>query len=284
MTVHIPAPDERGRVWSGRSLRYVAGSLAATMAITLLDGVSTAAVAAPAGAIAAEKKSHVTQAADIPSARVAARLSGKRVEALSERTETSTTWVNKDGSLTTELSAGPVRFHDEDSGDWRDVDVNLVAGADGAVEAKAHPNGLRLAGKTGTPAASLKAGQASKAVDLVTLGEGDEQITLQWRGGVSAPQLEGTRAGYVKAVPGAGGGGAGARTRVGQEIEIKKRPAPGGAHHNPPPETQGGEGTGGGGGGGGGRGRRERGAAGGRPARARRPAPAGTPTQGWPRR
>ncbi|MFE7992784.1 hypothetical protein, partial [Streptomyces shenzhenensis] len=41
------------------------------------------------------------QADDIPSARVAARLYGHRVEALSERTETSTTWADKDGSLTT---------------------------------------------------------------------------------------------------------------------------------------------------------------------------------------
>ncbi|MFD5660840.1 hypothetical protein [Streptomyces hirsutus] len=62
------------------------------------------------------KSAAATQAADIPSARVAARLSGKRVEALSERTETATTWANKDGSLTTELTAGPVRFEDGATG------------------------------------------------------------------------------------------------------------------------------------------------------------------------
>ncbi|WP_051716424.1 DNRLRE domain-containing protein, partial [Streptomyces bikiniensis] len=208
------------------------------MAFTLLDGVSPAA-AAPSEAITAAKKSSVTQAADIPSARVAARLSGKRVEALSERTETSTTWVNKDGSLTTELSAGPVRFHDEDSGDWRDVDLDLVAGADGAVESKAHPNGLRLAGKTGTPAASLKAGQASKAVDLVTLGEGDEQITLQWRGGLPAPKLEGTRAEYVNAVPGADVVVEATRTGFEQYVEIKQRPATGGYTYTLPLKTKG---------------------------------------------
>lgn len=122
---------------------------------------------------------------------------------LSERTETSTTWVNKNGSLTTELTAGPVRFQDETTGDWRDVDLDLVSHSDGAVEPKAHPRGLRLAGKTGVPAASLKAGQASKATDLVTLGEGNQQITLQWKGGLPAPKLDGTRAEYVNAVPGA---------------------------------------------------------------------------------
>ncbi len=124
------------------------------------------------------------------------------MEALSERTETSTTWVNKDGSLTTELTAGPVRFEDEATGEWRDVDLDLVAAGAG-VEPKAHPEGLKLAGRTGTPATSLKAAQAARATDLVTLGEGDEQITLQWKGGLPAPKLEGNRAEYVNAVPGA---------------------------------------------------------------------------------
>jgi hypothetical protein len=49
-----------------------------------------------------------SEAVDVPSARVAARLWGKRVEALAERTETSTTWANPDGTLTTEMNAGPV--------------------------------------------------------------------------------------------------------------------------------------------------------------------------------
>ncbi|MFF8280708.1 polymorphic toxin-type HINT domain-containing protein [Streptomyces lateritius] len=167
----------------------------------------------------------VTQAADIASARVAARLSGKRVEALSERSETSTTWANKDGSLTTELTAGPVRFEDDATGEWRDVDLTLAAGSDGSVEPKAHPEGLRMAGKAGTPAASMKAAQASKATDLVTLGEGDEQITLQWKGGLPAPKLEGTRAEYVNAVPGADVVVEATRTGFEQFVEIKQKPA-----------------------------------------------------------
>ncbi|GHB84031.1 hypothetical protein GCM10010347_63700 [Streptomyces cirratus] len=88
-----------------------------------------------------------TVAADIASARVAARLSGKRVEALSERTESSTTWANKDGSLTSEFAAGPIRFKDA-TGEWRDVDVNLTSASDGSVISKAHPQGLRLSGRS----------------------------------------------------------------------------------------------------------------------------------------
>jgi len=222
MTGHLPAPEERGRLWSGGSLRYVAGSLVLALSITLLDGApATAAPAKPA----APQKGSVTQAADIPSARVAARLSGKRVEALSERTETSTTWANKDGSLTTELTAGPVRFHDEDTGDWRDVNLDLVSQADGTVEPIAHPEGLKLAGKTGTPATSLRAAQASKATDLVTLGEGGEQITLQWKGGLPAPKLEGARAEYVNAIPGANVVVEATRTGFEQFVEIKQKPS-----------------------------------------------------------
>ncbi|MDI9889088.1 sugar-binding protein, partial [Streptomyces sp. HNM0645] len=219
-------------------MRYIAGSLTLALTVTLLDGASAAAAPRPQ-APAAPKKPAVTQAADIPSARVAARLSGKRVEALSERTETSTTWANKDGSLTTELTAGPIRFQDETTaGGWRDVDLDLVSHSDG-VEPKAHPRGLKLAGKRGTPAASLKAAQASKAVDLVTLGEGDEQITLQWKGGLPAPKLDGTRAEYVNAVPGADVVVEATRTGFEQFVEIKQKPATEGYTYTLPLKTKG---------------------------------------------
>ncbi|MYX15886.1 DNRLRE domain-containing protein [Streptomyces sp. SID8374] len=164
------------------------------------------------------------EAADILSAKVAAKLYGKRVEALSERTETSTTWVNRDGSLTTELTAGPVRF--EENGGWTDVDVELRETADG-VEAKAHPNGLSLAGKGGTPPRSPREADKAPARDLVTLGEGDERITLQWKGGLPAPVLDGTRATYPEALPGADVIVEATRTGFEQYVEIKKRPAEG---------------------------------------------------------
>ncbi|MFJ2502258.1 DNRLRE domain-containing protein [Streptomyces sp. NPDC093108] len=194
------------------------------MAATLIHGTSDAFAVSPQ-ADASTKRSAATQAADIPSARVAARLSGKRVEALSERTETSTTWVNKNGSLTTELTAGPIRFEDEATGEWREVDLDLVSGSDGSIAPKAHPLGLKLAGKTGSRATSLKAAQAAKPTDLVTLGEGDEQITLQWKGGLPNPKLNGTRATYVNAVPGADVVVEATRTGYEQYVDIQQRPA-----------------------------------------------------------
>lgn len=166
-------------------------------------------------------------AADIASARVAARLYGKRVEALSERTETSTTWANKDGSLTTELAAGPIRFQDAATGAWRDVDVELASGPNGSVVSKAHPRGLTLSGKPGAKAASLQAAQSSPATDLVTLGQGDEAINLQWRGGLPAPKLDGTRATYENAVPGADVVVEATRTGFEQFVDVKAKPAAG---------------------------------------------------------
>ncbi|MGK5496908.1 DNRLRE domain-containing protein [Streptomyces sp. URMC 125] len=197
-----------------------------TAETALVVATSGQAVALPGERIQApdrtERPDGPREAADIPSAKVAARLSGRRVEALSERTETSTTWVNKDGSLTTELSAGPVRFQRD--GEWVDVDVDLVRRSDGSVEAAAHPAGLSLAGKGGALPKSLAAAEKAPARDLVTLGEGKEQITLQWRGGLPAPTLEGTRATYAGALPDADVIVEATRTGFEQFVEITKRP------------------------------------------------------------
>ncbi|WP_435881221.1 DNRLRE domain-containing protein [Streptomyces bobili] len=200
----------------------------------MMEGVATA---APDGPSDKEPKTNAaTEATDVLSAKVAARLSGRPVEALSERTETSRTWVNKDGSLTTELSAGPVRF--ERDGTWVDVDVDLRESGDG-VAPVAHPNQLRLAGRAGVPAVSLKAAQQAKAVDLVTLGEGDEQITLQWKGGLPEPELQGNRAEYAEAVPGADVVVEATRTGFEQYVEIKRRPAAGGFSYTLPLKAKG---------------------------------------------
>lgn len=233
MTVHRPAPRRRGRPWLGGSVRWTAGSI--TLAITLLEATSSGAASPPETAYE-PKKTSATQATDIPSARVAARLSGKRVEALSERTETSTTWANKNGSLTTEFAAGPVRFKRGDK--WVNVNVQLRESGSG-VAPVAHPEGLRLAGKTGTPAKSLRAAREAKATDLVTLGEGDQQITLQWKGGLPKPELDGTRAEYVNAVPGADVVVEATRTGFEQYVELKQRPDAGGYSYTLPLRAKG---------------------------------------------
>ncbi|MFD9908302.1 DNRLRE domain-containing protein [Streptomyces sp. NPDC059063] len=193
------------------------------MAVSCLYGAESATAAPEERAgVGKAKETTVTAAADIPSARVTARLRGKRIEALSERTETSTTWANPNGSLTTELTAGPTRFEDDETGQWRDVDLHLVKNADGSVEPKAHPRGLEL-GKPGGKRLT-RMSQQGTARDLVTLGEGDERITLQWQGGLPAPKLDGTRATYENAVPGGDVVVEATRTGFEQFVDIKSAP------------------------------------------------------------
>lgn len=143
------------------------------------------------------------------------------------RSETSTTWANPDGSLTTDLSAGPVRF--KRGGVWVPVDVNLRREADGSVQPAAQPGALRLSGGGGgSRPASLRAAQHARAQDLVTLGEGDRRITLQWKGALPKPVLAGTTATYQDAVPGADVVVEATRTGYEQYVDIKQRPAAGG--------------------------------------------------------
>ncbi|WP_324289658.1 DNRLRE domain-containing protein [Streptomyces sp. H27-G5] len=144
---------------------------------------------------------------------------------MTERSETTTTWANPDGTLTTDVAAGPVRFYDQKVRSWRDVDVNLVRGADGAVASKAHPHGLKLGrGESRAAKPAPKASASAPATDLVTLGEGDRQITLRWKGSLPVPKLVGTRAEYTNAV--AGGDVVVEATRTGFEqfVELKQRP------------------------------------------------------------
>ena len=177
---------------------------------------------APTVPVQAPTQSYAGEAADVPSARVLARLSGKRVEALSERDESTTTWVNPDGSLTSDLSAGPLRF--QRAGRWVDVDLELERAADGSVTPRAHPEGLRLGGAGGTRLRSLAEARTAAARTLVTIGEGDQQIALQWKGGLPTPTVNGTTATYPEAVPGADVVIEATRTGFEQYTVIKQRP------------------------------------------------------------
>lgn len=139
----------RGRVvGSARSQRLVyrlvrCVSLLAVLTLVAVDGAGGAAAmpswlsasgARSAVSSAAVKSARVGSRPDAVSAGVSARAQGSRVEVLSLRSRDSTTWANPDGTLTTEQSAGLVRFKDA-AGAWRAVDLSLSAkpAADGAV-------------------------------------------------------------------------------------------------------------------------------------------------------
>lgn len=161
-------------------------ALVAGMAVAV-DPV--AAVAAPPPA-AKSQQTGPDEAADVPSARITAKLRNRRIEALAERTEASSTWVNPDGTRTTEVNGGPVRVKQGDA--WVPVDLTLVRGPDGVIRPKAHPRSLELA-----------AGGGAKQRDLAALklGQGKD-LAVQWSGALPEPKLEGRRAVYPEVQPG----------------------------------------------------------------------------------
>ncbi|WP_259294661.1 DNRLRE domain-containing protein [Streptomyces canus] len=145
-------------------------------------------------------------AASEAAARLKARIQKRRIEVTDARTETSTTYVNPNGTVTAEAYAGPIRFKDQD-GKWHGVDPSLEQASDGSITAKGHPHGLTLAGKHAAPKGLKEAGEkgASAAVPLVTVEDRKgRQLQLGWYGALPTPTIEGaddTVARYKDALP-----------------------------------------------------------------------------------
>ena len=132
---------------------------------------------------------------DFPSAVIQARATGKRVEVTAERSESSSTWVNADGSVTTEQFAAPVRFKN-DKGEWASFNTDLVEKADGSLAPTSVPEGVVLAGEVkGTDAQPAEVASLSG-------GAADSQIAVTWPDALGAPRVEGPTATYAKAWPG----------------------------------------------------------------------------------
>ncbi|MFF9015664.1 DNRLRE domain-containing protein [Streptomyces sp. NPDC014870] len=219
------------------------GGVSALTALALLGAATPALAAEPEQDKAAQDQAlrdavraqnplggTVTEAVTAESALLAAQAYDRRIEVLDRRTETSTTWANPDSTLTSTVSGGPVRMLKD--GVWTDVDATLRRQADGTVEAEAHPGELKLAGPGGARARSARAAAeapASAARDLITLGTGDQSIGVQWKGGLPAPVLDGPKATYPDAVPGADLVVDATRTGFEQFLSLKQRPADGAA-------------------------------------------------------
>lgn len=205
----------------------------------VLAGLLAVDVAAPAAALAAATAPRPTGTPrpqdDVTSALLRARLEGKRVEVVGERTETRTLWADPSGTLTEDQAAGPVRFRNAD-GSWTAVDINLAKAADGTVEAKAHPLGLTLGGATPARADEpatrrLRAAEpVAASTPLVTLTSPEgSRVELGWRGALTAPRIAGTRATYPDALPYADLVVSATRTGFEQFLVLKSRQAVDGA-------------------------------------------------------
>lgn len=118
-------------------------------------------------------------------ARAAARKSGRRVEVLPSRTETTQVFANPDGTLTSETSALPQRVRR--AGGWVPVDTTLRFSGDGSVRPVAAAEDMRFSGGGTAP--------------LATLGQGGRSFGLTWPGKLPRPVLAGDTATYRSVLP-----------------------------------------------------------------------------------
>ncbi|MFI8824795.1 DNRLRE domain-containing protein [Streptomyces sp. NPDC053431] len=178
----------------GPARRGRARTLALPLALALLAPAGAALSLAPTATAAGDAPAARRTTAPAPAqeevnARLTAQAQGRRIEVVGARTESTTLWANPDGTMSLESFAGPVRF--KERGRWVGVDLTLVRDADGSVRPKAHPRGLRLAGRTGDTGG-----------DLAVLGRGAQELALGWQGALPAPRLSGSKATYDDVVPG----------------------------------------------------------------------------------
>ncbi|WP_197287204.1 LamG-like jellyroll fold domain-containing protein [Planomonospora sphaerica] len=160
--------------------------------VTTLALVLSSAYAAEASVLtpqpAAETKAPavkpVTERPDRVSAALSARLQGSRVLITSETTETSLTYANPDGTLTTETTSGPVRIKQGER--WTPIDTTLVEN-NGVLTPRAAAAQVEVsAGGDQAPLAKLEHGQ-------------DQSFALNWPTPLPAPRLEGNKATFADA-------------------------------------------------------------------------------------
>jgi len=134
-------------------------------------------------------------AADFVSAQIKAKTFGHKVLVVDQLSDVSTTWVNADGTVTTDVAGSPVRVRD-DSGrfGWRDLDYTLKFASDGSVQPVSGLYPLTLSG----------GGAASEVAvsGLVSVsGSNGLQIGFGWSGALPKPALVGECALYADVLP-----------------------------------------------------------------------------------
>jgi RHS repeat-associated protein len=152
----------------------------------LVAGLQAPASAAVQTAVTAAKVTPVADRPDQVSAAMAARAQGSRVEVSGERTETTSTFVNPDGTVTLESHAQPIRALQAD-GSWAAVDTTLVKQPDGSYAPKSTPVSISVSG----------GGSAS----LVTVTDAGRSVASSWLAKLPAPTVSGSTATYANVLP-----------------------------------------------------------------------------------
>ncbi|MGW5188472.1 RHS repeat-associated core domain-containing protein [Kribbella sp. NPDC004138] len=195
-------------------VRFVAVVVSFALLVTGLEAQERAAAAPAADPKPAVPK--VASRPDLVSAVVSARSQGSKVEVESLRSETSTTWANPDGTMTTEAYSAPIRFKTA-TGTWQTIDLTLVKDTDGTVAPKGHKFGLQL-GKRNTASGGVFAS--------ATAGFGRQVEWLApWK--LPEPALDGTKATYTDVQPGVDLRLEARRSGFETDFVVKQRPADG---------------------------------------------------------
>ncbi|HEU4868035.1 MAG TPA: DNRLRE domain-containing protein [Actinomycetota bacterium] len=116
-----------------------------------------------------------------------AQRTGERVELVSRRSEMETTYANPQGTLTTEISSGPVRVQKGDG--FEPIDTTLEASGD-TISPKAAQGNVRFS--NGGPAGS----------EFAAVGPAGGRVSFKSEVALPAPTLKGNTATYADIAPG----------------------------------------------------------------------------------
>ncbi len=168
--------------------------VAAVAVVSVVSGVLVAvqareAAPAVASTVSAQVPAPVTVSSkpDLVSARLAAAAQGSRVEVTSLDTATSTTWVNPDGTMTTQMGAQPYQAETA-PGQWQPLNDSLQSQSNGTVSPRVGITGLVFGAKGSAVAARL--------------GAAADAATLHWQAPLPAPTVTGSAATYPNVYPG----------------------------------------------------------------------------------
>ncbi len=159
-----------------------AGVVTATASAAPPPVVKAAAVPAPAAVASTESFARP----DLASAQLAAKLLKHRIEVTGLESESDTTWVNPNGTLTTDEGSAPVR--EQVGGVWEPVDTTLHAVSGGFAPKVAKSSVVFSGGGRGQQASRLTVGKRG-------LGFG-------WSGVLPKPVVSGSTATYRNVQPG----------------------------------------------------------------------------------
>ncbi|WP_277872761.1 DNRLRE domain-containing protein [Frankia sp. CcI49] len=158
-------------------LRFLCVLLVAALAATVTEFLPALRSSASASPTEEENPAPTGPAErpDFISAQLAAHAEKRRIEVTDERTETTSTFVNTDGTITVESFAGVHRIRRGD--DWVLVDPTLVL-VDGKVTPKAAKADIVLS------AGGDAGGEIARLVD------GDKEVAFAWPDALPAPELD----------------------------------------------------------------------------------------------